>query len=340
MSIFMRATLATAKNDSSGIARVLGICASDPRFVYYLNEAIRRLLTRGLFWGSYQKFSMCVNNGCLTFPRQFAAIEVIAVCNRPLKIRNEWFEFNSNGAGLYGSNAHRFGCGGMQMLDRGTACCFADIIGVNKKIKVYADVAEATGAKILLQGYDENGNWIRTQVAGEWVDGEYVLCSTTPQTTTKFFSSLTGVQKPITNGNIRLYEYDTDLTTQRAIAVYEPDETLPSYRRSFITGFGTGGCCNTGSCESKTVSVIAKMEFIPVRNDTDYLILGNIPAIKDEVQSIRKSENNLIQESAAYEAKAVFELNKELEHYLGHGIVQPIVFKNAGFASASVPNMI
>lgn len=341
----MKTTLAQAKLASSGIPRIAGYCTSDSRYSDLVNEAVQRLLTKGIWWGTFQRYTCCTNSGCLVWPRQFATIEQVAVCNQPVRIRNNWFEFMENGIGLRDGNCNsengncRSACDGMQLFDRGNVCAFADIIGTNKKIKVYADVAEDAGAKILLQGYDENNNWIRTEVDGEWVDGEYVTISTTPQTSTKFFRSLTGVQKPLTNGFVRLYEYDTDELTQRAIAIYEWDELIPWYRRSFINGLPTTCCGSDEDCEDVKVTVQAKMEFFPARKDTDYLLIGNIPAIKLSIMALKKEEANLLGEAEGYWMSAERELQKELEHYRGHGNIQPIQINSKPF-NASVANII
>jgi hypothetical protein len=123
---------------------------------------------------------------------------------------------------------------------------------------------------------------------------------------------------------------NTDDATETAIALYEPDETIPNYRRSFIPGLSKTNCCGvTGSCTSKAVTVIAKMAFIPLRNDTDYSPIGCIPAIKDMCQSIKKSEDNLFVESAQWEAKAISKLQDELKHYSGSGAEVPIHLKSA-----------
>lgn len=331
----MRPTLADAKDASSGISRVLNLDPSDDRFVSYVNESMARLITRMKSWGTVTRYQICVTNGCITWPREVAAIEAVAVCNAPITIRNGWFEFLENGPGLQGNDV---GCG-LQLIDRGRACVFSDIIGINKKIKVYADVAESATARILLLGYDENYNWIRTETgpgSGVWQDGEYVLISTTPQTSVNFFSKITDDQKPITNGFVRLYEYDTVLLTQRAIAVYEPDETRPDYPRSVIPGLSQ---VSGGACETKTVTAQVKLDFIPARNDTDFLVIPNLPAIKEMCQSIRKSENNLFQEAEAWEMRARKELNFQLNHYTGSGVVQPVRLPRREVFGAGVLNM-
>lgn len=350
----IRKTLADAKDpDQCDIAAVANVAPSDSRFAKLINQATQNLVQTGeYFFGLHARYQICVTNGCLVWPREIANIETAAVCNRPIPIRNRWFEWLEAGIGLRtdlncvsGSNSCAANHGGdVALLDRATptTCSYADIIGVNKKIKVYTDVTESASATILLQGYDENAQWIRTETVpgnGIWQDGEVVSLSGGPHTTTKFFTSLTGVQKPITNGTVRLYEYDTTFLTQRDIAIYEPDETRPSYRKQFLSSLGCGGCCGDGTTTHQ-VTVMAKLEFIPVRNDADWLLIGNLIALEAEVQSILKRRNNLIEESLAWRATAIKTLRDELRHYLGAGAVNPMRMQPRNLGGAAVRNMV
>lgn len=340
----MRTTFENLKN--SRIPAVLNISPEDPRLMLICNEAQQRLVqTNEHFWGLFARYRFCVTNSCLVWPREIAAIEAVSICNRALPVRNQWFEFMESGPGLQGEGSdgqHRMDGCIPNSYDRGTACTFSDIIGTGKKIKVYADIAEDPNAVILLQGYDQNGNWITTQVNGEWIDGEYVGISTTPQTSYNIFSSLVAVQKPITNGPVRLYEYNTSDATQRAIAYYETDETNPSYRKSYVGGLRRNSCgsVSDGECELKTVTVMAKLEFIPVRRDTDWLLIGNLPALKDCMQAILKWEMDLPQEAQYYFNKSVATLRQELSHYRGQSVVQPVRMQPRNVGGPAVPNMI
>ena len=58
------------------------------------------------------------------------------------------------------------------------------------------------------------------------------------------------------------------------------------------------------------------------------------------VMSIRKAENNLVQEAAAYEARAVVLLEEQLMHYTGDGQVQvPRIQNSATYGGGGVPNL-
>ncbi len=335
----MRTTLAQLR--ASRIPAYLGLCATDPRIVQWCNEAQQRLLTGGDWVGTYGRYVFCLDEGCITWPRQIATIDAVAVCDRPIQVRNEWFEFLDSGPWIQSGDScnndsnspfcNRYG--GLQLYDRGEAVTFADIRGTNKKIKVYIDNANDAGKTILIQGYDENGQWILTDDGS--TDGELVTLAALPVTTTHFFSSITGIQKQVTKGNVRLYEYDTDEATQRAIAVYEPDETTPVYRRSIIPGLSqlsNNGCCNTDEdCTTKTVTVMAKLAFIPVVKDTDYLIISNLGAMKLAMKALQMEENNQFQDAdylmnGRYDAAgkkvggAVQILEDELRRYLGQSV--------------------
>ena len=130
---------------------------------------------------------------------------------------------------------------------------------------------------------------------------------------TKKFTQLTGVIREATNTASRLYEYDATALSELDLAVYDPDETLPQYRRSLLTD----RCHND---EDKPVTVMAKMRHINATSVNDYLIPPCPDAIKLMVMAIRKEENDLIQEAVAYEAKAVQAVQEQTMQYLGDAV--------------------
>lgn len=353
----MRVTLANMRDPQwCRAAYLMNVDPSSARYTSYVNAACRKIFFSGKnFFDLTARFAICTYNSCLTFPRRVAAIEALWVCNQPITLRNQWFEYLDSGPWLQTpegrrcteTNGSSIGCNGNfwcnfgNGYDRGTACTFTDIRGLNKKIRIYNDVAETADAFITLQGYDENGIWIRTQVDGEWIDGEQVEFDTPYATSTKFFSNLTAVVKPITNGNIRLYEYNTDEDTQRAIAVYEPSEINPSYRRMLIPGLENARCCNTDSsdedddeCQRVKVTAIARLEYVPVANDNDWVIPGNPDAVAEMMQSVREGEMHNPEQMMFHEGKCLSMLSTQLRHYLGHSLVQPIRRQPSAIANA------
>lgn len=330
----MRSTLGDAKPICGP---VFTYCATDPRLVTNINEAQQRLLYMGKWVGTYQHYRFCVASGCVTLPRSLETIETAAICNWPVKIRNQWFEFVNDGFGLRDSLSGS-GCGS-DFVDHGEGwVAFEDVIGPNKKLRVYSDAVEAADAKILLQFWNENSLPVRTFDGPTLIDGEKVAISNAQVDSVNFCMPGGGpvaVQKPITNGTVYLYEYDTVATTQRLLAMYEPDETRPNYRR-----YGIPFAAQTGStCDNQTVDVIAKRRFIPAINDNDWLVIGNTSALKMACTAIRKEENNLIQESIVYWGMARQILDDELNQFLGDG-AQPVVQLLDEFSNAAVCNLV
>lgn len=330
----MKLTVSAARN---AIGKAAGLCPTDSRVVDYINEAVQSLLPKGKWVGTFQRYVICTNKNCIVWPRQIETPEAMAVCNRPVVIRNEWFEFLENGPGIVSDES----CMCRTMLDRGTVCAFNDItVGqTDRKIRVYADVAEDAASVITLQGYDENGQWIRTQVSGTWIDGERVAISTTPTLSTKYYTRLVRVIKPVTNGHVRLYEYNTTTSANvQALAVYEPDETLPEYRKSYIPSLGTE---TSGDCQNSKVEVAAKLRYIPVSGDNDFIMLGNLRALVEMTRALRKYESDLINEAQAYEATAVRYLEEELRSHQGDGpVVQFRTQHRAVWGAGWVENVI
>ena len=315
-------------NASSGpISRVIGCCSTDSRVAQYGNEAQARLLPKGKWVGSYQLYKICVTNeNCVTWPRQVETIETYAICECPGTIFNQWFEFLANGPGILKNTD---GCG-KSLIDAGEGfVTFQDIVPKGKKIRVLADVSEAATARILLQGYDDNNKWIQTQDSGAWIDGEYVAITSVGATSVNNFSALVRVIKPLTNSNVRLFDFNPVDGMLIPIAVYEWDETLPSYRRSKIPGMANAAsCCSTDNCNSKSLHAMVKLRHIPVSRPNDFFVLGNVGALKLMVQAILKEERNLFAEARAYEKQAVQILQEELESNLGDGVVNRIRYED------------
>lgn len=335
----MRRTLADIK--SSRIPKVLGMCSTDERIAKYANEAIERLLPEGHWWGTTQKFRICATDGCITLPPQIATIERAAVCKIPVPIHDFWFEFLPNGAGVRGCDD----CW-EEANYQGQFPAFSDIIGSNKKLRFICDLSSDVGKQVLALGYDENGNWIRTIQGGLMLDGELITLAQSPGTTSSsYFSNITDLQFPDDmDGQTWLYEFNTSNAVLRMIGKYEYWETRPSYARYSFPSITSS--CDSSTCKQTSVEMIGKLEFVPVKNDTDYLLIGNIPALKEMMVAINRAENepdnekanNIILKGLTI-AKSI--LDRELAHYMGDGRKIGIEVVGAGVASSDpIPEIL
>lgn len=320
-----------------GVANALNLNQGSQIVLDYINRAQEELLNKARWVGTKIHYSICTSCEFITWPRQMATIEALAVCGRPLQLHNEWYKFIEFGAWTE-RNYPTLGNGGTWSrhargiaLDRTDAISFTDInpTGYPKKLKIYSIASETVGARILLQFYDINGNWIRSNDPKEgWVDGEFVALSPGGVSTFNTVGSWEGVQKPITNGTVRITELDTVTGLERNLALYDPDETNPTYRRTSIPALNCGlsgfGCARGNGSSSRVVTIqaIGKQRFIPALNPRDYLMLQSVSAIIAQSIAVFHRDNNSIQDSVLYEQKATSIMDEELSSWIGYGSLQ------------------
>lgn len=331
------------------IARVIGVCTTSPKIAAYANEAQERLLNRpDKPVGSLAKMRICVGSeGCLSWPRQVRTIEAFAICSTPGVVRSEFFEFIGypNGIGLQGED----NMPGTMLLDRGTSCAFDDVqatVAAPRKICAIADNVADVGKTITLRYYDDNGNKVYTSIGGVVQEGEQLtLVSPVPAfpANAVFTASnvMTGglyhVVKEVTDYPVRLYETSATPAIVKLLALYEPSEEVPIYRRSFVPGLQNMGACpdSTADCtENKMLTAYVKLQHVPVVVDNDPLVLGNLAALKLMVMAILREEQNRHDEAAILEGKASRELDGELASYLGDGMVPALKVQGDGLFGA------
>lgn len=289
-----------------------GICGTDTRVIDYVNRAQAAILREVEGIDTTVRYRVTAENGYITWPRNILTIEAVSVDGTPYAIRNQWFEYDSLGDFDISDNYSGL------LIDRGTGVTFSDIVttGNPKRLKVTSDVTE-TAKKIILLGYDENGNWIRSATGGVYYDGEEVDISTTGNSTLNFFSSIVRIIKDETNANVNLYEVDSVTFTERLIGIYQWDETRPEYRRSQISGLTS----------SATVTVMAKLRSINVHGDNDFLIIPCEEAILDMVRALYLKDTNF-PEYEKYKKEAVDSASKELRRWRGAGATSTLKFIN------------
>jgi hypothetical protein len=149
------------------LARVTqnGMCATDPQLLARTNEAQERLLNKGLYAGTYGRYSVCVYGGCITLPREFESILGYNYDGVPAQVYNQWYEFMANGPGIAPVGDWR------RLLDRGFVPCFRSL-EAQKYLRVYTDLVEDATSTILFRGSDTYNNRIQTQENGAYIDGE------------------------------------------------------------------------------------------------------------------------------------------------------------------------
>jgi hypothetical protein len=167
------------------LARVTqnGMCASDPQLLARVNEAQERLLNKGLYAGTYGRYSVCVYGGCITLPREFESILGYNFGGVPAQVYNQWYEFMANGPGTIQAGDWR------QLIDRGYTPCFRSLAN-QSFIRVYTDLMEDSTSTILFRGSDTYNNRIQTIQNGAYAEGERLNLSAGSGNSSVLISSL------------------------------------------------------------------------------------------------------------------------------------------------------
>ena len=221
---------------------------------------------------------------------------------------SSWYSFTRqianlqpcSGCGSTGSSTQRGcgACGHLQMREKpGFAVSFATTLGENKVIRTYPTLASDVGYTMIYQGYDSNGIWVRTQLPdGTWIDGEQVeLALPFVDTVTIWKAGApTGVIREATSQRVLVYSYDTVTAEEKALAIYQPNETRPMFRQSFIPNFRSIRCCGCDANDAnpqRTVTALVSLQHIPLEHDNDWLIFQNVNAYKMAMQAAKLWED-------------------------------------------------
>lgn len=311
----------------------VGLCAADnAKLIAWINEAQERLVYAGGetgWWGSWAKIVFNVDSDAttpyITLPRTVARLINLDVCRYPVRIQNEFYEFLEAGIGLQPltncATDTRSNCNLLETYDRGEFPTFIDLAPPNKRLRFYITDSLDVGRRVLVQGKDSNDMTIYSLDGVVQVQGIFLDLTSPFVDTPMDISVLTGLQKDQTIGPVQVYEVDTVTQEQRLISSMEPSEEVAGYRRYFFNGLPRN-CCVVDNPAVTTVQVtaMAKLEFLPVVADSDYLIIQSLAALKEEVQSVRFSEMDdslSAKQAELHHTKAIRLLNGELIHKLG-----------------------
>lgn len=318
----------------SRLPGVVGLCETDIlRLARYVNSAQQRLLycreagDEG-WYGTFAEIAFNVSRDLptITLPRTVARLEAVNACNTPMPINNQFYEYLNFGNGRL---PKQYACSSSlnltQGLSRNSAPTFLDITNAPQKLRLYpgGTVDVANRRRVLLQGLDNNGKTIYSQDVLNRVEGIFLTLESPFVDAPTQFSRITGVQKDVTAAEVQLFQVDPATGEEILLSTLEPGEETAWYRRYYFDSLPCG-CCpsptQTQTCATVQVTAIAKLEPIPVRVDTDYLLIQNLEALIEECQSIRYSEMDTGEAKAMAQERhiqAVRYLNGEITHYAG-----------------------
>lgn len=317
---------------SSGPTDV-GLCNTDlPRVAEYVNSAQRRLVfareagDEG-WWGSFAEVAftgVSRSTPYITLPRTMARIESIDVCDRPVSLNNQFYEYLQFGNGRLPKicpRTDRFRCL-TQAFTRNNVVTFRDPTLTDFIVRIYAgDSADIDSSRrVLIQGLDTIGEVVYSQSGTVEVEGMFVTLVGPFVDLPIHLSRITGIQKDVTAGNVQIFQVNPSTGEETLLLTMDPGEQVAGYRRYFLNDVPLN-CCNPALPEQDVrVTAIVKLELIPAVVDTDYLLIQNLEALIEECMSRRmsKMDNKEAQQLAlVHHTNAIRYLNSEITHYLG-----------------------
>ncbi len=339
-------TLKQARPALTQVSGMTGFSMGDPRFIERLNQAQEEIINLGDWPGVTDRWHLLFDEitGVLVLPYYLDRLYQVTVDYCPATIMSPWAEFVQYGVGPQDDTlASGNGTQNLQprnwysdCLDHGEVVSKLPIpdAGGPWKLRVYASQNESADAEMNLQGY-YNNCLVRSQpdgTAGDWINGETLaIDNSVPFTeTTQFFDKLSYVQKTQTNSCVRLVA--SDGTSEVELSNYESVETEPSYRSYYIRSLWRP---QTGVC-SRVILARARRRFVPVAEDDDRLMIGNVPALKAMLQSQYKRDAGDPDQAEYYLSTCIRILRQEASAYLGKSRT-PAISMTRGFALGAMP---
>lgn len=267
----------------------------------------------------------------VTTPREVGRLTDMAACQRPMAIHNGFFEYLQFGRGLQPKTQN---CGGngcscgiqAQAYTRDNVVTLSDFTaGLARKVRIFPSESADIGKRVVVRGKDQNGITVlrvdpttQQPVTGEEVFLDFPFV----ETVNSYTPPLTGLDKDITLGPVTFFTVNPTDGSQSALSSMEPNEMVSAYRRYLLNGLPRF-CCDSAASTNPlpvTITAQARLDFIPVASDDDYLLIQNIPALTEEAQSKRYSRMdtpNSMQLEAKHHARAISLLNGQIDHFEG-----------------------
>lgn len=279
------------------------------------------------WWGGWMAMqftaSVAANNAAyITTPREVCRLTDIAVCQRPIPLRNGFYEYLHFGPGLQPKTCNKNVCGSQfQGYDRDNVCTLSPLLSTPQRIRVYPTDARDLNRRVLLQGKDNNGITILTTDpgTGQTGEGEYLALKFPFVDSLNIFSTIDGIQKDQTFGVVQFFQVNPTTMVETALSAMEPNEGTASYRRYLVAGIpSTNQCCQSSG--TLQLSAQARLDFIPVVNETDYLTIPNVPALVEESISLhfsRQDSSLASQQTGIHHQRALALLFGQLDKFIG-----------------------
>ena len=303
----MPTTLAAAKAD-----RALKLAANidpastagAPIFTSLVNESVRHLIKYGDWWATVVKANLAVFSSDVVWPAWVGTPLAVNVNRHGWTRRGHafsyWYDMLPMERGDYPQDRDcREFHSDIRTITDGTTPVLQNIPpGYARFVKMLADTNSTApsaddGKVITVYGIDANGLPAKENL-------------TLPATSSTQFQMVTRVSKAVTVNVIQMYQID-ESNNQILMGLYGAGETEPMYRHSKIHGV------HSNSTTATNITLLAKLEFVPVVADADVIQIDNLDALHFMFLAIKQKDAHNAQQYEAFRAEALRELNAQLD---------------------------
>lgn len=307
---------------------VAGCCPTSQDFLILANDSVRRLMTRGNWYGTVKKIQVCAYGGCITWPRYVGTVLATNICHHPRPVVGNWWEFMPLNGGDIGS---RPGEGEFWLDGRGGWCGRQSAVTENdgwspvynqiscntgNYLRAYPRCQNDLGKTITFFGIDTNGQKLmQRDGSGNWSDGITLILGlpfTSSQTTVR---KVDRVVKDQTQCPVDCYQYDAVNDVLLDLAHYDGQETVPNYKHTVISHFRHGHSVNgqpSGTPRPQQITALIKVAYQDIVNPTDHVLIDSKEALKQEFIALKKEQALDFQGAKAFESAAIHALNMQL----------------------------
>ncbi len=209
---------------------------------------------------------------CVTLPREVQTVIAVNISGQPALGFGTLFNFHLNGLGDCKQTCD------WSWQDGGDwHYTYRDLI-TPAKLVVYTNTPEDNNKQFLVFGYDKPGNLLRRQENGVWKNGlalPMIYGVAVPEADAPEVARITAIQKEPTVAQVRLATIDSGGGSGVNLGVYEPDETLPQFRRITLNR-----ACNWVriAYRKNSPTFTSRFDHVPLRSRRGFLLA--VTAIK------------------------------------------------------------
>jgi hypothetical protein len=284
------------------VTEAAGSDGTSARFLTVLNRAVETLMEMGSLDEALQEYCFDSCHKCIYLPPEIKAIRKARVNGRVAGVFNRVFQYQPNGP------AEAQWCGREILVDKGPAQFFNDQPGCPAHLLIVTDECEDAGKWLRITGLDINNRPVISPTTGK----PYVEFDLGAGKAQFFeaagFSTITGVTKSQTRGNVYVYEFYPELQQSgNLLTLVLPWQQSPEYRKYQVNGVGDG---------EFSVTLLAERRHVPLYHDAQAVLIDSTNAIIAGIQYNRALDNRDMEGMGVYRteiSRIMLDLRRTIE---------------------------